>query len=255
MSSALSLHQLTVDFGHGPVLDRIDLTVQAGEFVCLVGASGSGKTTLLNVLAGLVAPTAGGVAIDGAPVTGPGPDRVVVFQDDAVFPWLTVRDNVAYGLRLRGDDRAARRARCDEVLALVGLQQAARRWPRELSGGMRKRADLGRALAVRPPVLLMDEPFGALDMLTKERLQVDLAQIAAAEGATVVFVTHDLEEACFLGDRVIVLSSSPGRIVADAEVGFARPRRPSLKRSAALQDLRGALLADLARVAPAEVTA
>jgi NitT/TauT family transport system ATP-binding protein len=255
MSSALSLHQLTVDFGHGPVLDRIDLTVQAGEFVCLVGASGSGKTTLLNVLAGLVAPTAGGVAIDGAPVTGPGPDRVVVFQDDAVFPWLTVRDNVAYGLRLRGDDRAARRARCDEVLALVGLQQAARRWPRELSGGMRKRADLGRALAVRPPVLLMDEPFGALDMLTKERLQVDLAQIAAAEGATVVFVTHDLEEACFLGDRVIVLSSSPGRIVADAEVGFARPRHPSLKRSAALQDLRGALLADLARVAPAEVTA
>ena len=253
MSSSLALHQLTVDFGHGPVLDRIDLTVGAGEFVCLVGASGSGKTTLLNVLAGLVEPSAGTVEIDGSPVTQPGPDRVVVFQDDAVFPWLRVRDNVEYGLRIRGAGRAERAARSDEVLRLVGLTQAAARWPRQLSGGMRKRVDLGRALAVGPPVLLMDEPYGALDMLTKERLQVDFAEIVAAEGTTVVFVTHDLEEACFLGDRVVVLSSSPGRIVADVAIEFPRPRGPALKRSAALQELRGALVADLARVAPDEV--
>ncbi|MFA9272494.1 MAG: ABC transporter ATP-binding protein, partial [Baekduiaceae bacterium] len=190
----------------------------------------------------------GTVAVDGRRVTGPGPDRAVVFQDDAVFPWLSVARNAAFGLETQGVGKAERRTRVTEVLATVGLTGSEERWPRELSGGMRKRVDLARALAVRPPVLLMDEPYGALDMLTKERLQADLDRIVSHEGMTVVFITHDLEEAVFLADRVIVLASHPGRVAAEIRVPFARPRDPELRLTPDFQAVRGEVLHHLQAV-------
>ncbi|UUY01535.1 ABC transporter ATP-binding protein [Svornostia abyssi] len=246
--AALTITEATVDFGAGPVLDQVSLDVAAGEFVCVVGASGSGKTTLLNAIAGLVELDGGTVAVDGRRVTGPGPDRAVVFQDDAVFPWLSVARNAAFGLETQGVGKAERRTRVTDVLATVGLTGSEERWPRELSGGMRKRVDLARALAVRPPVLLMDEPYGALDMLTKERLQADLDRIVSHEGMTVVFITHDLEEAVFLADRVIVLASHPGRVAAEIRVPFARPRDPELRLTPDFQAVRGEVLHHLQAV-------
>ena len=180
-------------------LNETDLTIKDKETVCIVGPSGCGKTTLLNLIAGFISPTSGAIEVDGRRVTGPSAQRAVVFQSDAVFPWLTVRQNVAFGPKVQGK-RPGSGERVDRFLDLVGLQDFAAAFPKELSGGMRKRVDLARAYASGPDVLLLDEPFGALDLFTKEAMWLALKQIAAAEPKTVVFVTHDIEEALFLGD-------------------------------------------------------
>jgi ABC-type nitrate/sulfonate/bicarbonate transport system ATPase subunit len=235
------ISHLTVGYDADIVLSDVDLDVRKGETVSLIGASGCGKSTLLNVVAGLVPPRSGEVFVDGRPVQGPGADRVMVFQDDAVFPWMRVRANVEYGLRVKRTPQAEMDARVDAVLALVELKASENAYPRELSGGMRKRVDLARALAVRPEVLLMDEPYGALDAMTKERLQVHFLDICERTGLTTMFVTHDLEEALFVGDRVVVLGRNPGRIVSIIDVPFQHPRKSELKRDAAFQSLRGEL--------------
>jgi NitT/TauT family transport system ATP-binding protein len=232
----------------GPVLDSFDLTVAESEFLSIVGPSGCGKSTLLGIIAGLLAADSGTVLIDGMPRPGPGPDRAMVFQEDAVFPWRTVAGNVAYGLEVRGASREERRRTVDEYLALVGLTEARDLYPRQLSGGMRKRVDVARAIAVMPRILLLDEPFAALDVMTKEQVQVDFLDIWATSRMTAVFVTHDLEEALFLSDRVVVMSRDPGRIIHDVRVPFGRPRHRELRTSPEFQALRAALAGELRAV-------
>lgn len=237
----ISLNDVGVTFTDRPILEKVQLEVGKGEIVCLIGASGCGKSTLLNAVAGLVGLTTGEILVDGRPIQGPAADRVMVFQDDAVFPWMRVRGNVEYGLRVKGLSKAEIDRRVQEVLAMVELQAAQDAFPRELSGGMRKRVDLARALAVNPQVLLMDEPYGALDAMTKEKLQIHFLEICERTGMTSLFVTHDLEEALFLGDRVVVLGRNPGKVAAILEVPFKHPRSADLKRDPEFQKLRGEL--------------
>jgi NitT/TauT family transport system ATP-binding protein len=206
------------------VFDSLSLAVQAGEFVSVIGPSGCGKSTLLCIVAGLEEPSSGTVAVDGKPVRGPGLDRGVVFQEFALFPWLSVRDNVAFGLKSMGMGREERRRRAGKYVDLVGLSSFAHYYPNRLSGGMRQRVGLGRALAVEPAVLLMDEPFGALDALTRENMQNALAEIWQETHKTVLFITHDIEEAVFLSDRVLVLNGRPSRLVLELPVSLPRPR-------------------------------
>jgi NitT/TauT family transport system ATP-binding protein len=239
---------LEVKLGGKQILDGVRLSIASGELVSVIGPSGCGKTTLLNAVAGLVPTSSGAVLVDGRPIGGPGPDRAVVFQDDAVFPWMRVERNVAYGLRIKGHSRDEIQRRTAATLALVGLSRHSKLWPRELSGGMRKRVDLARALAVEPPILLMDEPYGALDMMTKERLQVEFERIRSAREVTVIFVTHDLEEAIYLADRVVVMSADPGRIANITRVPFDRPRPLELKMTEKFQHLRSELGVALAAV-------
>ena len=190
----------------------IDFTVADGEFVTLVGPSGCGKSTLLDLIGGLTVPTRGEILIDGRPVDGPGLDRGIVFQQYSLFPWRTARANVEFGLEAKGIGRKARRERADEVLALVGLEAFADRYPHELSGGMKQRVAIARSLAYEPEVLLMDEPYAALDAQTRELLQIELRSIWQRTGTTIVFITHGIEEAVFLAQRVLVMTSRPGRI-------------------------------------------
>lgn len=206
-------------------LDRIDLTVQASEFVCIVGPSGCGKSTLLNLLAGLDRPTEGEVLADGKPVRGTDPSRVLIFQDAALFPWLSVQANVEFGLRMRGMRSAQRVETAARLLDLVHLSQFARAYVHELSGGMKQRVAIARALAVDPALLLMDEPFGALDAMTRGILHAELQELWLRTRKTVVFVTHNVREAVVLGDRVLVMSQRPGRILSDHAVDLPRPRR------------------------------
>lgn len=205
-------------------LDGLSMSIRSGEFVCLVGPSGCGKTTVLHLLAGLADPSVGEVLADGLPVTGSDPGRVLIFQEGALFPWLTVQANVEFGLRFKGVGKAERRARVRSLLETVHLGDFAHSWVHELSGGMKQKAALARALAVDPAVLLMDEPFGALDALTRDRLHDELQEIWIQSSKTVLFVTHNVREAAVLGDRVLVMSRSPGRIVAEFEVDLPRPR-------------------------------
>lgn len=205
-----------------PALAGVDLVVQPGEFVCLVGSSGCGKTTLLKLIAGFFLPTEGTVSINDVPVAGPGPDRGMVFQAPTLFPWLTVRGNVEVGPRMKGTPKAARRELSDLYLEMVGLSDVAEQRPYELSGGMQQRCAIARALANDPAIILMDEPFGALDALTRERLQQELKLIWEATGKSIVFVTHSVQEAVFLGTRVVVLSPRPGRVVYDEPVLLPR---------------------------------
>lgn len=204
-----------------PVLERINLTLKAGEFIVVIGRSGSGKTSLLNLAAGFLTPSEGSIEVDGRPITGPGADRAVVFQDDALYPWLDARDNVAFPLRLRGLDQRQRRARADELLDLVGLSGAGNRRIRELSGGMRQRVGIARALASDPRFLLLDEPLGALDALTRSKMQGFLLDVWAKSRSGALLITHSIEEALLLATRVVVLSPNPGRLAADIETGFA----------------------------------
>jgi NitT/TauT family transport system ATP-binding protein len=204
------------------VLERVELRVRAGEFVCLVGPSGCGKSTLLNVLGGFLRATRGEVRVQGEDVGGPDRRRLFVFQENGVFPWLTVHENVCFGLSSEGAE--ARRRIADHYIAMVGLRGFERAYPHELSGGMRQRVEIARALAAGPEILYMDEPFGALDFITRLKMRADLVRIWQNEHKTVIFVTHDVEEAVQLADRVLVMSRRPATIQAELEVDLARPR-------------------------------
>jgi NitT/TauT family transport system ATP-binding protein len=201
-------------------LDGLTLDVRDGEFLTLVGPSGSGKTTLLDLLAGLTKPTSGEVLVNGTPVTGPGPDRAVVFQQYALFPWRTASQNVSIGLEGTGLSKRERTEKASHYLALVGLGGFEDRYPHELSGGMKQRVAIARSLAYEPEILLMDEPFAALDAQTREQLQGELLKIWRATGKTIVFITHGIEEAVYLGQRVAVLSSRPGRLKAIVDINL-----------------------------------
>ncbi|MBF6331248.1 ABC transporter ATP-binding protein [Nocardia transvalensis] len=204
--------------GRTVALTPTDLVIEPGEFVSIVGPSGCGKSTLLNLLAGFLAPTGGTLLVGLDPVTGPGPERGVVFQSPTLYPWLSVRGNVEFGPKCRGVDRRTRRAEADRLLELVGLADFADKRPYELSGGMQQRAQIARVLINDPRIILMDEPYGALDQLTRERLQVELLRLWRRAGKTIVFVTHSVEEAVFLSTRVLVMSARPGRIIADRRI-------------------------------------
>jgi NitT/TauT family transport system ATP-binding protein len=212
-------------------LRDVSIEVDSGEFISIVGASGCGKTTLLRIADGLRAPTRGEVLVDGRQVTGPGPDRGFVFQQDALFPWRTVLDNVIFGLEVQGRKKSESRARADGWLRLVGLAGFEQHFPHELSGGMRQRANLARALTIDPDVLLMDEPFASLDAQTREIMQAELLRIWRSNRKTVLFVTHQIDEAVFLADRVIVMTSRPGQVKAVLDVGIPRPRDLAVKRT------------------------
>lgn len=206
-------HFFSSDKRSTPALAGVDLVIEPGEFVCLVGPSGCGKTTLLKLIGGFFTPSEGGVFVNEQPVTRPGADRGMVFQAPTLFPWMTVRENVEIGPRMKRCPRGVRRDLSKRYLSLVGLADVGEQRPYELSGGMQQRAAIARALANDPACVLMDEPFGALDALTRERLQQELKQIWAATGKTIIFVTHSVEEAVYLGTRVVVFSARPGRIV------------------------------------------
>lgn len=206
-------------------LGKLDLVIPDGEFVCIIGPSGCGKSTLLNILAGLSAPSEGEAYAGGQPICGPDPSRVMIFQDAALFPWLNVQANVEFGLKMQGCAKAERRERARHLLAMVHLEQFARAWVHELSGGMKQRVALARALAIDPAVLLLDEPFGALDAITRDLLHNELQMIWMQTGKTVVFITHNVREAVVLGDRVVVMSPRPGRIVAQHIITLPRPRQ------------------------------
>jgi len=207
-------------------LSQVDLDIASGEFVCLVGPSGCGKTTLINLMAGFEKATAGTVTIDGRPVVGPNPDHIMIFQDYGLYPWKSVLDNILFGLQARRVPAAEARERAGAALELVGLQAAAGKHPHELSGGMRQRVAIARALAVEPSVLFMDEPFAALDAFTRLRLQDELLRLWGEKRPTVVFVTHDLDEAVTLGQRVVLMAPNPGRVrrVLDIELTYPRER-------------------------------
>ncbi len=215
--------------GRGEVtaLDGIDLDVAPGELVCLLGPSGCGKSTLLNAIAGFSPPTSGTVLANGRPVTAPGPDRGMVFQEYALFPWLTVERNVAFGLEMKGEPRRRIREMVDALLAKLSLHEFRDRFPKDLSGGMRQRVAIARVLAIDPPMLLMDEPFGALDALTRRNLQDELLRIWAELSKTIVFVTHGIEESLYLADRVVVMTYRPGTVKRIVPVTLPRPRDPA----------------------------
>jgi ABC-type nitrate/sulfonate/bicarbonate transport system ATPase subunit len=205
-----------------PVLERVSADVAQGEFVCLVGPSGCGKSTLLNIVGGFIEATSGSVLVEGQPVAGPDPRRIFVFQENGVFPWLNVRDNIGFGLRGRSrDERQQIVAHYVTMVGLTGFEDA---YPRELSGGMRQRVEIARALAANPDIIYMDEPFGALDFITRLKMRADLVRIWQSEKKTILFVTHDIEEAVQLADRVLVMSKRPATIQEVVEIDLSRPR-------------------------------
>lgn len=226
-----------------PVLDDLNLAIEPGEFVCLVGPSGCGKTTLLKLIAGFERPEGGQVVVDGSPVTKPGGDRAVVFQHSNLFPWLSVRGNVELGPKLAGVGKAERRQTADRLLEMVGLADAADKKTWELSGGMQQRCAIARALATDPAIILMDEPFGALDAITRERLQDEILDIWKKSESTIVFVTHGVDEALYLGTRVVAMGGRPGRIKLDLPIGSFGAEtggdvRRSVRDSSAFLDLK-----------------
>lgn len=246
--NAISIRRVTQTFsvadGEVTALDSIDLEVPRGKFLVLLGPSGCGKTTLLRIIGGFISPTTGSVRVDGLDLWD-GAQRNgealanlgMVFQEANLFPWANIEDNVALPLALRGTPKEERLARAHELCRLVGIDGFEQRWPRELSGGMRQRAAIGRALSYDPDILLMDEPFGALDAMTRDQMNLELQRIWMEGKANVVFVTHSIPEAVFLADRIILLSPRPGRITLDLRVNFPRPRSVDLLTSSDFQDV------------------
>ncbi|MCC6831775.1 MAG: ABC transporter ATP-binding protein [Thermoleophilia bacterium] len=244
--SAIVIGGLGKSFGSGAkrvvALHDASLRMGENEFVALVGTSGCGKSTLLSIVAGLQEASEGLVTVDGAPVSGPGRDRGVVFQTYTLFPWLTARQNVEFALHGEGGSRAERRERAAELLDQMRLGEFADAYPRELSGGMKQRVAIARALVYRPRVLLMDEPFGALDALTRRMMQQLLAEVWETHRLTVLFVTHDVEEAVYVADRVLVMTNRPGRIKEEIPVPLPRPRTPEMLTDPAFMEIRGRVL-------------
>lgn len=224
------------------VLQNINFQLHAREFVCLVGASGCGKSTLLNIVAGLDSPTAGQVLVDGELVAGPGSDRGMVFQGYTLYPWLTVSENIAFGLKLRRLSRAQQQERVNYYLDVVGLTQFAKAYPKQLSGGMKQRVAIARALANEPEVLLMDEPFGALDAQTKEQMQQFLLRLWDQTHTTVLMITHDVEEAIFLSQRVYVMSRSPGQLKLEVPIVLPTQRDLEIKLSPEFVEIKRQVL-------------
>jgi len=234
-------------------LSEIDLTVGEGEFVSLLGPSGCGKSTLLKIIAGLLPATSGRIEIHGAAVTAPGPERAVVFQEYALFPWMTVEQNVEFGLEARGVPAAERRRISAELLGVVGLSDFVKKFPHHLSGGMKQRVSIARALAVDPQILLMDEPFGALDAQTRSVMQEELLRIWRLYRKTVIFVTHSIDESIYLSDRIVVMTARPGRIKAIIDVADERPRDLTTPAMAQLQrQVRSILSEEINRAAALE---
>ena len=218
------IRDLSVCFGAHAAIEGFSLAIEPGEFVCLLGPSGCGKSTVLNAVAGFVPVADAKVVVDGKPVSGPGADRGMVFQQYSLFPWKTVLENVAFGPRMQGARRSEARRKAREYLEFVGLSAFADKYPATLSGGMQQRVGIARALVNHPAVLLMDEPFGALDAQTRGLMQENLLRLWHEIGATVLFVTHDVDEALYLADRVVVMSAAPGRVLLNLEIELPRPR-------------------------------
>ena len=227
-NAAISIHNCSLVFPGKragetiPVLDDVTAHVGQGEFVCLVGPSGCGKSTLLNIVGGFLPATSGEVLVEGQPVSGPDPRRIFVFQENGVFPWLNVRDNIGFGLR--GRSHAEREKTIAHYVSMVGLSGFENAYPRELSGGMRQRVEIARALAANPDIIYIDEPFGALDFITRLKMRADLVRIWQREKKTILFVTHDIEEAVQLADRVLIMSQRPATIQEVVEIDLPRPR-------------------------------
>jgi sulfonate transport system ATP-binding protein len=222
------------------VVDNVTYDIHDREFLSVIGPSGCGKTTMMNIVAGFMHPSSGSVLLDGNPIAGPGPDRGVIFQEYGVFPWLSVKDNIAFGLNLRANRRLVteREEICQRYMRLMGLAEFADAWPRTLSGGMRQRLALARAYAVKPEFLLMDEPFGALDAQTRSAMQDLLLEVLAAENKTVMLITHSVEEAIYLSNRIIVMTARPTRIREIIQVPFRYPRVSALHETAEFGELR-----------------
>lgn len=254
MLTVENLHKTYVSNGSSTsALVDINLRIEEGEFVCLLGPSGCGKSTLLKIIAGLIPATSGRIVINGKPVSGPGPERAVVFQDYALFPWMTVRHNVEFGLEARKLPAAERHEVSSRLLKVVGLSDFAERFPHQLSGGMKQRVSIARALAVDPSLLLMDEPFGALDAQTRQLLQHELLRIWREYRKTVVFVTHSIEEAIYLSDRIVVMTARPGRVKQIVMVTEARPRdMASIDMNQRQREVRAVLGEEIARAAALE---
>jgi NitT/TauT family transport system ATP-binding protein len=258
-SGRIEIDQLTIRLGEGhqafDAVQQVSLSIAPGEFVCVLGPSGCGKSTLLGALAGHWKPSKGAIQIDGEAVAGPHPDRGLVFQQHTLFPWKKVLDNVAFGLKMKGVKRQERRASARALLDLVGLAGFEDRYPIQLSGGMQQRVEIARVLINQPRVMLMDEPFSALDAQTRLKMQELLLEVWARVKTTVVFITHDIDEALFLADRILVMSPRPGRIIDELRLDFARPRHPDLVTSPEFMRLKRhclALLHPQARIVPLE---
>jgi NitT/TauT family transport system ATP-binding protein len=243
-AARIRFDQVSVDFptadGSMRVVDGVSLDIANGEFVSIIGPSGCGKTTLMNVVGGFVAPTSGTVLLDGRPIVGPGPDRGVIFQEYGVFPWLSVRGNIEFGLKLAANrvPAAEREAICQRYMALMGLSDFADHFPKHLSGGMRQRLAIARAYAVKPEFLLMDEPFGALDAQTRSAMQDLLLQVLATEGKTVLLITHSVDEAIYLSSRIVVVTARPARVRRIIDVPFGYPRDGRLQENPQFAHLR-----------------
>ena len=246
----LLIQNLSKSFGEKAVLEDINFSMQSGEFVTFVGSSGCGKSTLLRLIAGLDQPSRGSINVNGAPVRGPGPDRGMVFQKYSLYPWLNAADNVAFGMRLQGMTSADVRDRTAYFLEVVGLQDSATKLPRELSGGMQQRVAIARALATNPSVLLLDEPFGALDLQIRETMQDFLLKLWERTGLTVLLITHDVEEALVLAQRVHVLAPNPGRIIRSLEVTLNKSDLDQLRLSSDFLQLRRSLATSLRQLEP-----
>ena len=246
----LIVNNLSKRFGEKLILDRLSLSMQSGEFMALVGSSGSGKSTILRLIAGLEHPSSGSISVDGKPVSSPGPDRGMVFQKYSLYPWLNAAENVAFGMRLQRIKPAEIRERTAYFLEVVGLSEAADRLPRELSGGMQQRVAIARALATNPSILLLDEPFGALDLQIRESMQDFLLKLWQRTGLTVLLITHDVEEALVLAQRVHVLAPNPGRIVRSIDVALDKHDLDQLRLSSDFLALRRSLSGTMRELEP-----